>query len=47
MKTRWRKGLNVKKILKVQGKHIGKNFNAEIEKVFLNLPQNPEVIKIC
>lgn len=34
-----------KKILKVQGKQIGKNFNAEIGKVFLNLPQNPEVIK--
>lgn len=33
--------------MKVLGKSIGKNFNAEIGKVFLDMSQNPKAIKIC
>lgn len=46
MKSRWRKDLNVKNN-KVVGKNTGKNFNTEVEKVFVNMSQNPEAIKSC
>ena len=31
--------------MKVLGKSIGKNFNAEVGKVSLNMSQNPKAIK--